>query len=118
MGTPQPFTVPTTLSNSVPNIVPIIVPDVVNNNSINNVEPWVYKKFSPMDILYSRFGIATVTSLLSFAILAYTNPVFVQEESDVNNRIERMKPSISTLYVISIVIFLFMMFFPTQSLSS
>lgn len=117
-STPQPFSVPTTFSSSVSESVPqIVVPDVINNNGIKEVEPWTYKKFSPVDILYSRFGISAITSITTFALLAYINPVFVQEDSDVNNRIEKMKPSVSTLYVISIVIFLFMMFIPTGSFS-
>lgn len=117
-STPQPFSVPNTFSSSVTDGIPqIVVPDVINNNGIKEVEPWTYKKFSPVDILYSRFGISAITSIATFSLLAYINPVFVQEESDVNNRIEKMKPSVYTLYVISIVIFLFMMFIPTASLS-
>lgn len=111
-GSTQPFSVPTTLSSSVPKFEPIVVPDVINGGLIKDVEPWVYKKFSPMDIFYSRFGISATTSILSFAILCYINPVFVQEDSDESNRIEKMKPSISTLYVISIIVFLIMMFVP------
>jgi len=65
------------LSSSVPKFEPIVVPDVVNGGLIKDVEPWVYKKFSPFDIFYSRFGISATTSILSFAILCYINPVFV-----------------------------------------
>lgn len=112
----EPFSVPTTLTESVPKLEPIVVPDVVNGGVIKDVEPWVYKKFSPVDVIYSRFGIASITSIVSFFILSYMNPVFVQECSDENNRIERMKPCVTTLYVISVVVFLFIMFVPIQKL--
>lgn len=102
----QPFVVPDV--GGVPNVSPLRVPDVVSGETA--VPDWTYKKFSAMDIFHSKLGISATSSILTFAILAYMNPPFVQQKGD--NEIETRKPSLKAMYCISIAVFLLVLFVP------
>lgn len=105
----------------IPNLgienTPLTVPTVLDKlpgqkQSFQPVAEWEYKRFKLSDIFYSKLGIATITSLSSFAILSTINPPFVQEHSD--NPIEINRPSFTILYSISLVVFIIMMVVPVS----
>lgn len=108
----QPFSVPDAMTGTLPPVDPIRVPDIVTGQNITDVPDWTYKKFSPFDVFHSKMGIAATTSLLSFAILCYLNPPFVQESGD--NKIEIRKCSTTKIYVISLCVFLFILLVPVN----
>lgn len=109
--------VPQSLSSPVP-MVPdlgidspsVSVPNVLSREEYQHIPAWTYRKFHLTDLFYSKVGISATTALCAFSILSVLNPPFVQEKSD--NPIEINKPSITVLYCISLVVFLFMMVIP------
>ncbi len=86
------------------------VPSVLNQEQYQEIPAWTYRKFQLTDLFYSKVGISASTALCVFSILSVLNPPFVQEKSE--NRMEINKPSITVLYCISLVIFVFMMVVP------
>lgn len=109
MAQNQPFTVPSTIVPDIPT-APIRVPDVITGESIKSIPEWEYKKFSVFDIFHSKLGISIIASILTFAILAYVNPPFVQESGD--NKIEIRKPNMSAIYTVSLIVFCILFFVP------
>lgn len=105
----QPFIVPD-VSGTVPSIDPIRVPDVVSGEA--GIPDWTYKKFSVFDIFQSKLGVSATTSILTFALLAYFNPPFVQQRGE--NDIEIRKPSLQAMYGISAAVFLLLMIIPVN----
>ena len=105
----QPFIVPD-INGTVPTIQPLRVPENVSGENIRDIPDWTYKKFSITDIFQSKLGISATTSLATFALLAYMNPPFIQQNGD--NEIEVRKPSMPALYTLSIMVFFIMMFVP------
>lgn len=93
---------------------PIEIPSALSPNPVGYepIPEWTYKRFQLTDIFYSKIGISSITSLLTFSILATINPPFVQEKSE--NPIEISKPSFPILYCISLVIFVMMMVVPVS----
>jgi len=126
ISAPSTIAEPTLISQSVPEtpaivpnlgvapIQPVAVPNALTpiNSQYQPVPEWTYKKFHITDIFYSKIGISSITSLLTFSILATINPPFVQETSE--NPIEINKPSFPILYCISLVIFVMMMVVPVS----
>lgn len=88
----------------------VSVPNVLTGEQYQDIPPWTYRKFQLTDLLYSKVGISAATALSTFSILSVINPPFVQEKGD--NPVEINKPSITALYCISLVVFLFMMVVP------
>lgn len=86
------------------------VPTILDQEQYQTIPAWTYKKFQLTDLFYSKVGISATTALCTFSILSVLNPPFVQEKSD--NPIEINKPSVTVLYCISLVVFLFMMIVP------
>ena len=86
------------------------VPNILDREQYQEIPAWTYKKFQLTDLFYSKVGISATTALCTFSILSVLNPPFVQEKSE--NPIEINKPSITVLYCISLVVFLFMMIVP------
>lgn len=86
------------------------VPDTVSGPNIKLPE-WDYTNFGPFAIFHTKIGIASFASIASFGILSTLNPPFVQE-SHGENRIETKKPCMTILYIISLVIFIFIMIVP------
>ena len=105
----QPFVVPD-VSGTIPSIDPIRVPDVVSGEG--DIPDWTYKKFSVFDIFHSKIGVSATTAILSFAVLAYLNPPFVQQDGE--NNIEIKKPSLRAMYGISTAVFLLLMVVPVN----
>lgn len=75
-----------------------------NPNSSKELPDWSYKKFEVTDIFYSKLGIAASTGVLTFAILAYINPPFVQQND--SSKLEIQKPSIQIVGSLSALSFL------------
>lgn len=88
----------------------VSVPNVLSQEQYQDIPAWTYRKFQLTDLFYSKVGISATTALCTFSILSVLNPPFVQEKSD--NPIEINKPSVTVLYCISLVVFLFMMIVP------
>ncbi|CAM9203079.1 unnamed protein product [Pylaiella littoralis] len=88
------------------------VPNVLSSEQYQAIPAWTYKKFELADLLYSKVGISAATSLSAFSILSVLNPPFVQERSD--NPVEINKPSVTVLYSISLLVFVFMMVVPVS----
>ena len=107
----QPFIVPD-VSGTIPAIEPIRVPDVVSGESVADIPDWTYKKFSVFDIFHSKIGVSATTAILTFALLAYLNPPFVQENGE--NDIEIRKPSLKAMYGMSSAVFLLIMIIPVN----
>ena len=103
----QSFAVPD-INGKLPNVQPLRVPDVVSGENLQEIPDWTYKKFSVMDIFHSKLGIAATTSMITFMILIYLNPPFVQQSGE--NIIETKKPSLKSIYFISFAVFLFVFF--------
>ena len=108
---PQPFVVPD-INGTVPQIQPLRVPENISGENIRDIPDWTYKRFSVTDIFQSKLGISATTSLLTFALLAYMNPPFIQQKGD--NEIEIRKPSMTALYTLSILVFIIMMLVPVN----
>lgn len=105
----QPFSVPSTLQPEI--LTPKIpVPDVITGENLKEIPAWEYKQWSVFDFLHTKLGIAIVTSILTFGILAYQNPPFVQEKTE--NTIETGKPSMSAIYAASFAVFLIVYLLP------
>jgi len=107
----QPFVVPD-INGTVPQIQPLRVPENISGENIREIPDWTYKRFSITDIFQSKLGISATTSLLTFALLAYMNPPFIQQKGD--NEIEIRKPSMAALYTLSILVFITMMLVPVN----
>lgn len=105
----QPFVVPD-VSGTIPSIDPIRVPDVVSGEG--DIPDWTYKKFSVFDIFHSKLGVSATTAILTFAVLAYLNPPFIQQDGE--NDIEIKKPSLRAMYGISTAVFLLLMVVPVN----
>lgn len=105
----QPFAVPSTIQPELAS-TPIRVPDAITGDSLKKIPEWEYKKLSVWDIFHTKLGISVSASLVTFFVLAYLNPPFVQEKGD--NSIEIGKPSMRALYTISIVVFFVLFFVP------
>ena len=75
-----------------------------NPNSSKHLPEWSYKKFEITDIFYSKLGIAATTGVLTFAILVYINPPFVQQND--GSKLEIQKPSIQIVGSLSALSFL------------
>ena len=108
-GMSQPFSVPSTLQPEIA-MPSIAVPDVRTGESIKDIPAWEYKKWNILDFLHTKFGISIATSMITFAVLAYLNPPFIQESAD--NAIEIGKPSMPAIYAVSFVVFLTMYLLP------
>lgn len=108
----QPFVVPDSIPAVTQNGPTIRVPDVFTPDTSMG-EEWSYKKFGPMDIFHSKIGIAGTVSILTFAILSFVNPPFIQE-SNGDNRIETRKPCSKMLYTVSAIVFLFIFLVPVN----
>ena len=105
----QPFVVPD-VSGNLPAIAPIRVPDAVTGESVADIPDWTYKKFSVFDIFHSKLGVSATTSVLTFAVLAYLNPPFIQQTGE--NDIEVRKPSLRAMYGISMAVFVLLLIIP------
>ena len=105
-----PFVVPDTIPGVVPPVDPLRVPDTITAQNVD-IPEWKYTKSGPLDIFHTKIGISATVSILTFAILAYMNPPFVQE-SHGDNRIETKKPCVSILYIVSLIVFIFLMVVP------
>jgi len=88
------------------------VPDTVTGQNIKMPE-WNYNNFGPLAIFHTKIGIASFTSIATFGILSTLNPPFVQEGHG-ENRIETKKPSMTILYIISLIVFIFIMIVPVN----
>lgn len=107
----QPFVVPD-INGTMPRIAPLRVPDVVSGVNVKNVPDWTYKKFSVFDIFQSKLGISATTAIATFVLLAYMNPPFIQQKGA--NEIETRKPSLISMYGISIAVFLILIMIPVN----
>ncbi|AAR26846.1 FirrV-1-A22 [Feldmannia irregularis virus a] len=74
----------------------------------NQLSDWSYKKFEFTDIFHSKMGIAVTTSVLTFGILAYINPPFVQENN--GSKLQIHRPSIHKIGSLSAVSFCILLF--------
>ena len=111
----QPFSVPSTLQPEL--VTPKIpVPDVITGENLKEIPAWEYKQWSIFDFLHTKLGIAIITSIATFGILAYQNPPFVQEKTE--NTIETGKPSMSAIYTASFAVFLVVYLLPLVPRSS
>lgn len=110
----QPFVVPDVDGRLPSTSQPLRVPDTVSGENIQSIPDWTYKKFGVFDILHSKLGIAASTAILTFVILAYVNPPFVQEKGQMANEIQTKKPSFKAIYGISIAVFLFLFVVPVN----
>ncbi|ACH46852.1 unknown [Feldmannia species virus] len=70
----------------------LVVPDAVSGNKIPD---WTYKEFEVLDLLHSKIGIAAATGILSFGILVFINPPFVQTSE--GSGIEVRRPSLEKI---------------------
>ena len=107
----QPFVVPD-VSGTIPALDPIRVPDVVSGEAVTDIPDWTYKKFSVFDIFHSKLGVSATSAILTFALLAYLNPPFVQQKG--GNDIEIKKPSLPAMYGISAAVFVLLMIIPVN----
>lgn len=105
----QPFSVPSTIQPEI-SVPPIRVPDVITGESIKPIPEWEYRELSVWDIFHTKLGISIAASTLTFSILVYLNPPFVQERGE--SKIEIRKPSMSAIYTISFVVFCILFFVP------
>ena len=79
------------------------------NNPANKLPEWSYKEFEVKDLLHSKIGIATTTGVLTFAILAYVNPPFVQEHGN-GSTLQIQKPSVHKIGSLSAICFFIILF--------
>jgi len=104
----------------VPDSIPVMstpvdslrVPDTVSGENIKMPE-WDYNNYGPFAIFHTKIGIASIASILTFGILSTLNPPFVQESRG-ENRIETKKPCMTILYIVSLVVFIFIMIVPVN----
>ncbi|CAM9157538.1 unnamed protein product, partial [Phaeothamnion confervicola] len=77
---------------------------------VSPVAQMTYKKFHISDILYSKVGIALLTSTATFVSLVIINPPFIHETVD--DDIRCPKPNYLLAYILSVVSFMVMMLVP------
>lgn len=105
----QPFAVPSTIQPEI-STPSLRVPELMTGEGIKTIPDWEYRQLSVWDILHTKLGISVATSTLTFGLLVYLNPPFVQEQGD--NKIEIRKPSMSAIYSIAFVVFCVVFFVP------
>lgn len=104
------FIVPDSIPTVTNPIDSLRVPDTVNGEITPEFD---FTNYGPFAIFHTRIGIASFASIAAFGILSTLNPPFIQE-SHGENRIETKKPSMTILYIISLVVFIFIMVVPVN----
>ena len=110
------FVVPDSIPQISNPVDSLRVPDTVTGQNIKMPE-WDYRNYGPFAIFHTKLGIASFASIATFGILCTLNPPFVQEGHG-ENRIETKKPCMTILYIVSLVVFIFIMIVPINPMPS